>query len=305
MNIDIQLLKTYFLGLQEQIANTMGAFDGKAFISDAWTKPADSPLQGSGRSMILEGGHFLERGGVAFSHVSGRQLPPSATAIRPEIAGGSFEAMGVSLVLHPHNPKVPTVHMNVRFFMAYKEGVEPVWWFGGGMDLTPYYGDEADCKHFHQTCKNALDPFNPDYYPKFKATCDKYFYMPHRQEPRGIGGIFYDDFTELGFEKSFELTQSVGNALIDAYLPIAKKHYQDPFTPAEKEFQEYRRGRYVEFNLVFDRGTHFGLQSGGRTESILMSLPPIARWQYQRPIPPDSPEDRLMRYFLQPRDWLA
>jgi coproporphyrinogen III oxidase len=305
MTIEISALKNYFWGLQEKIAKTVGDFDGKPFISDEWVKPADSPLQGNGRSMILEGGNVLERAGVAFSHVSGKQLPPSATAIRPEIAGGSFEAMGVSLVFHPLNPMIPTVHMNVRVFLAKKEGVDPVWWFGGGMDLTPYYGDEADCRHFHQTCKNALDQFDPKYYPKFKEHCDKYFYLPHRAEPRGIGGVFFDDFTELGFEKSFELTQAVGNALLDAYLPIAKKHYQDPYSAAQKEFQEYRRGRYTEFNLVFDRGTHFGLQSGGRTESILMSLPPIARWQYQRPISANSPEDRLMNYFLKPRDWLA
>jgi coproporphyrinogen III oxidase len=305
MTIEISELKNYFRGLQEKIAKTVGDFDGKPFISDEWVKPADSPLQGNGRSMILEGGNVLERAGVAFSHVSGKQLPPSATAIRPEIAGGSFEAMGVSLVFHPLNPMIPTVHMNVRVFLAKKEGVDPVWWFGGGMDLTPYYGDEADCRHFHQTCKNALDQFDPKYYPKFKEHCDKYFYLPHRAEPRGIGGVFFDDFTELGFEKSFELTQAVGNALLDAYLPIAKKHYQDPYSAAQKEFQEYRRGRYTEFNLVFDRGTHFGLQSGGRTESILMSLPPIARWQYQRPISANSPEDRLMNYFLKPRDWLA
>lgn len=303
--IDIKKLKQYFWGLQDQIAQTMGAFDGLPFNADEWSKPADSPLQGYGRSMILENGNILERAGVAFSHVSGKQLPPSATAIRPEIAGGSFEALGVSLVFHPRNPKVPTVHMNIRCFIANKNGVEPVWWFGGGMDLTPYYGDEEDCKHFHQTCKDALDQYDKRFYPLFKKRCDEYFYLPHRQEPRGIGGIFFDDFTELGFDQSFAMTRSVGNAFLNAYLPIIKNHYQDSYNEAEKEFQEYRRGRYTEFNLIIDRGTHFGLQSGGRTESILMSLPPIARWQYQRPIPANSPEEKLMQYFLKPRDWIS
>jgi coproporphyrinogen III oxidase len=225
--------------------------------------------------------------------------------MRPEIAGGSFEAMGVSLVFHPHNPKVPTVHMNVRCLVAQKEGIEPVWWFGGGMDLTPYYGNEADCRHFHQTCKNVLDSFDTKYYPHFKKNCDEYFYLPHRQEPRGIGGIFFDDFSELGFEQSFALTQAVGKSLVDAYLPIAISNSQQSFSPAEKEFQEYRRGRYAEFNLVYDRGTHFGLQSGGRAESILMSMPPLARWQYQRPIAPNSPEEQLTAFYLKPRDWLG
>ena len=305
MAIQISILKGFFWDLQDHITQTVAQFDGKSFLNDEWAKPKDSPLQGYGRSMILENGHFLERGGVAFSHVSGNKLPPSATAQRPEIAGGSFEAMGVSLVFHPRNPKGPTVHMNVRCIVAMKDGVEPVWWFGGGMDLTPFYGDQADCVHFHQTCKKTLDAFNPDFYPIFKKNCDEYFYLPHRQEPRGIGGIFFDDFNELGFDKSFAMTQAVGKSLLDAYMPIAQKHYQDPYTPEEKEFQEYRRGRYAEFNLVYDRGTHFGLQSGGRAESILMSMPPLARWQYQRTPKPASPEHLLTSFFLQPRDWLA
>ena len=305
MSVNVELLKKFFLDLQDQISSTVGAFDGCEFINDEWTKPSDSPLQGSGRSRILENGHFLERGGVAFSHVKGDKLPPSASAHRPELTGRSFEAMGVSLVFHPRNPKVPTVHMNVRCFIAQQEGKEPIWWFGGGMDLTPYYGDESDCIHFHQTCKNALDPFGEQLYPRFKKWCDEYFYLKHRQEPRGIGGIFFDDFSELDFEQSFAMTQAVGKAFLDAYLPIAKKHRDDPYTPAEREFQTYRRGRYVEFNLVFDRGTLFGLQSGGRTESILMSMPPEVRWGYQWAPTPGTPEARLTEYFLQPKDWLA
>jgi coproporphyrinogen III oxidase len=304
MPIQIKELKDFFWGLQDQITQTFGEFDGHEFLADTWEKPSDSPLQGYGRTMIIENGAFLERGGVAFSHVSGKKLPPSATNARPEIAGGSFEAIGVSLVFHPHNPKVPTVHMNVRCLVVQKDGIEPVWWFGGGMDLTPYYAVEADCIHFHQTCKNTLDRFGTSFYPLFKKQCDAYFFIPHRNEPRGIGGIFYDDFSELGFEKSFQMTQSVGQSFIDAYLPIAQKNYQKAYTESEKEFQEYRRGRYAEFNLVYDRGTHFGLQSGGRAESILMSMPPIARWQYQRPIEENSPEFQLTDYFLKPRDWL-
>ena len=305
MSMQIKELKTFFWGLQDYITKSFEVLENQSFLSDEWQKPKDNPLQGYGLTMIIENGQFLERGGVAFSHVSGNKLPPSATALRPEIAGGSFEAMGVSVVFHPRNPKVPTVHMNVRCLVAQKEGVEPVWWFGGGMDLTPYYGNIEDCQHFHQTCKNTLDLFDKNYYPRFKKNCDTYFYLPHRQEPRGIGGIFYDDFSELGFEKSFAMTQAVGKGFVDAYLPIAKKNLDQSYTAEEKEFQEYRRGRYAEFNLVYDRGTHFGLQSGGRSESILMSMPPIARWQYQRPIPPGSPEHELTEFFLQPRDWLG
>ena len=302
--IDTNTLRNYFLGLQDRITDAMGELDGKAFITDAWTKPADAKLKGDGRSRILEDGNILERGGVGFSHVRGDAMPPSATAHRPELAGRAFEAMGVSLVFHPRNPHIPTVHLNVRCFIAQAEGKEPVWWFGGGMDLTPYYGDEKDCQHFHQTCKNALDPYNPELHPRFKKWCDEYFYLKHRDEPRGIGGIFYDDFSELGFEKSFEMTRSVGDAFLDAYLPIVKKHQHDPYTENQREFQAFRRGRYVEFNLVFDRGTLFGLQSGGRTESILMSMPPVVRWGYDWKPATSSPESRLYTDFLKPRDWI-
>ena len=302
--IDTNTLRDYFLGLQDRITDAMGALDGTPFITDAWTKPADAKLKGDGRSRILEDGNILERGGVGFSHVRGDAMPPSATAHRPELAGRAFEAMGVSLVFHPRNPHIPTVHLNVRCFIAQAEGKEPVWWFGGGMDLTPYYGDEKDCQHFHQTCKNALDSYNPELHPRFKKWCDEYFYLKHRDEPRGIGGIFYDDFSELGFEKSFEMTRSVGDAFLDAYLPIVKKHQHDPYTESQREFQAFRRGRYVEFNLVFDRGTLFGLQSGGRTESILMSMPPVVRWGYDWKPAANSPEARLYTDFLKPRDWI-
>ena len=302
--IDTNTLRNYFLDLQDRITDAMGELDGKAFITDAWTKPADAKLKGDGRSRILEDGNILERGGVGFSHVRGDAMPPSATAHRPELAGRAFEAMGVSLVFHPRNPHIPTVHLNVRCFIAQAEGKEPVWWFGGGMDLTPYYGDEKDCQHFHQTCKNALNPYNPELHPRFKKWCDEYFYLKHRDEPRGIGGIFYDDFSELGFEKSFEMTRSVGDAFLDAYLPIVKKHQHDPYTESQREFQAFRRGRYVEFNLVFDRGTLFGLQSGGRTESILMSMPPVVRWGYDWKPATNSPESRLYTDFLKPRDWI-
>ncbi len=302
--IDTQILRDYFLGLQDRITQAMSELDGKSFANDSWTKPSDAQLKGDGRSRILENGNILERGGVGFSHVRGDSMPPSATAHRPELAGRSFEAMGVSLVFHPRNPHIPTVHMNVRCFIAQSEGKDPVWWFGGGMDLTPYYGDEADCQHFHQTCKDSLDPFDPSLHPRFKKWCDDYFYLKHRDEPRGIGGIFYDDFSDLGFDKSFEMTRSVGDAFLDAYLPIVKKHQNDPYTEAQREFQAYRRGRYVEFNLVFDRGTLFGLQSGGRTESILMSMPPIVRWGYDWKPEANSAEARLYSDFLKPKDWI-
>ncbi len=302
--IDTNTLRNYFLGLQDRITDAMAELDGKAFMTDAWTKPADAKLKGDGRSRILEEGNILERGGVGFSHVRGDAMPPSATAHRPELAGRAFEAMGVSLVFHPRNPHIPTVHLNVRCFIAQAEGKDPVWWFGGGMDLTPYYGDAADCQHFHQTCKNALDPYSPELHPRFKKWCDDYFYLKHRDEPRGIGGVFYDDFSELGFEKSFEMTRSVGDAFLDAYLPIVKKHQNDPYTESQREFQAFRRGRYVEFNLVFDRGTLFGLQSGGRTESILMSMPPVVRWGYDWKPADNSPEARLYTDFLKPKDWI-
>ena len=297
--INTAAIRDYLLGLQDRITTAMGELDGKAFIEDQWTKPEDAPLKGDGRSRILEEGNILERGGVGFSHVRGAAMPPSATAHRPELAGRSFEAMGVSLVFHPRNPYIPTVHLNVRCFVAIAANQEPVWWFGGGMDLTPYYGDVADCRHFHQTCQNALQPYGSDLHPRFKKWCDEYFFLKHRGEARGIGGIFYDDFSELGFEKSFAMTRSVGDAFIEAYLPIVKKHKDDPYGEREREFQAFRRGRYVEFNLVFDRGTLFGLQSGGRTESILMSMPPIVRWGYDWKPEPGSKEAQLYTDFLQ------
>ncbi len=303
--INTAAIRDYLLGLQDRITTAMGELDGKAFIEDQWTKPEDAPLKGDGRSRILEEGNILERGGVGFSHVRGAAMPPSATAHRPELAGRSFEAMGVSLVFHPRNPYIPTVHLNVRCFVAVAANQEPVWWFGGGMDLTPYYGDVADCRHFHQTCQNALQPYGFDLHPRFKKWCDEYFFLKHRGEARGIGGIFYDDFSELGFEKSFAMTRSVGDAFIEAYLPIVKKHKDDPYGEREREFQAFRRGRYVEFNLVFDRGTLFGLQSGGRTESILMSMPPIVRWGYDWKPEPGSKEAQLYTDFLPARDWIT
>jgi coproporphyrinogen III oxidase len=303
--INTVAIRDYLLGLQDRITTAMCELDGKAFIEDQWTKPEDAPLKGDGRSRILEEGNILERGGVGFSHVRGAAMPPSATAHRPELAGRSFEAMGVSLVFHPRNPYIPTVHLNVRCFVAIAANQEPVWWFGGGMDLTPYYGDVADCRHFHQTCQNALQPYGSDLHPRFKKWCDEYFFLKHRGEARGIGGIFYDDFSELGFEKSFAMTRSVGDAFIEAYLPIVKKHKDDPYGEREREFQAFRRGRYVEFNLVFDRGTLFGLQSGGRTESILMSMPPIVRWGYDWKPEPGSKEAQLYTDFLPARDWIT
>jgi len=303
--IDTQAVKSYLLDLQDRITHATSEVDGKPFVMDAWEKPKDSKLQGSGRTCILENGSILEKGGVGFSHVSGNQLPPAATQNRPEIAGRTFEAMGVSLVFHPRNPKAPTTHMNVRCFIAQAPNQDPVWWFGGGFDLTPYYGVDEDCKHFHQTAKDALDPFGAELYPRFKKWCDEYFYLRHRDEPRGIGGIFFDDFNELGFERSFAMMRSVGDAFIEAYLPILKRRYQEPYTQAERDFQEYRRGRYVEYNLIFDRGTIFGLQSGGRSESILMSMPPVVTWKYNWQPQAGTPEARLYERYLKPRDWLT
>ena len=303
--IDTQAVKHYLLDLQDRITSATSEVDGKPFVMDAWEKPKDSKLQGSGRTCILENGKVLEKGGVGFSHVSGQQLPPAATQNRPEIAGRTFEAMGVSLVFHPRNPKAPTTHMNVRCFIAQAPNQDPVWWFGGGFDLTPYYGVDEDCKHFHQTAKDALDPFGADLYPRFKKWCDEYFYLKHRDEPRGIGGIFFDDFNELGFERSFAMMRAVGDAFIEAYLPILKRRYQEPYTLAERDFQEYRRGRYVEYNLIFDRGTIFGLQSGGRSESILMSMPPVVTWKYNWKPQAGTPEARLYERYLKPRDWLS
>ena len=301
--IDSQAVRAYLLGLQDRITDAIGAIDGQPFLTDAWEKPPTERLRGSGRTRILEGGAVMERAGVGFSHVSGDTLPPSATANRPELAGRSFEAMGVSLVFHPRNPYVPTVHMNVRCFLALKPGAEPVWWFGGGMDLTPYYGDAGDCAHFHRTCQQALAPYGDDLYPRFKQWCDEYFFLRHRNEARGVGGIFFDDFSALGFERSFAMMQSVGDAFLDAYLPILQARKDTPYGERERGFQAYRRGRYVEFNLVFDRGTLFGLQSGGRAESILMSMPPLVTWRYDWQPDAGSAEAALYTDFLPARDW--
>jgi coproporphyrinogen III oxidase len=298
--MDTKAIKDYLTGLQARVVARLEALDGKPFRSDAWTRPEG----GGGLTRLIEEGNLLERGGVLFSHVTGTSLPPSATAARPELAGRGFEAMGVSLVLHPRNPYVPTVHLNVRFFVAQKPDADPVWWFGGGMDLTPYYGFEDDARHFHATCKNALASFGSDFHPRFKAWCDRYFFLKHRNEPRGVGGIFYDDLNEPGFEASFALTRAVGDAFLDAYAPIVERRRDHPYGERERDFQLYRRGRYVEFNLVWDRGTLFGLQSGGRTESILASMPPVVRWRYDWHPEPGSPEARLYEVFLKPRDWV-
>ncbi|MFM1988418.1 MAG: hypothetical protein RJA99_1375 [Pseudomonadota bacterium] len=306
--VDTAAVKTYLQGLQDRIVAGLEALDGQPFLTDAWQRPEG----GGGRSRVLEEGRVFERAGVLFSHVTGDRLPPSASAHRQGIAGRSYEAMGVSLVLHPRNPYVPTVHLNVRCFVAAPhagaapgtpEG-EPVWWFGGGMDLTPYYGFEPDAVRFHTVCRQALAPFGADLHPRFKKWCDEYFFLKHRNEPRGIGGIFYDDFSELGFERSFAMTRSVGDAFLEAYGPIVSARKDRPYGERERDFQAYRRGRYVEFNLVFDRGTLFGLQSGGRTESILCSMPPVVKWRYMWTPEPGSPEAALHTDFLRPRDWV-
>ena len=290
--------------LQSRITGAVAELDGRAFLTDAWQKAPGDTLQGHGITQILEDGAVFERAGCGFSHVRGPSLPPSATQQRPGLVGVPFEAMGVSLVFHPRNPYVPTVHMNVRMISVAARDGSVVCWCGGGMDLTPYYGFEEDAVHFHQTCKDALTPFGDDKYPRFKQWCDEYFYLKHRQEQRGIGGVFFDDFQELGLSQSFAMMQSVGDAFLKAYLPIVERRQHTPYGEREREFQLYRRGRYVEFNLVWDRGTHFGLQSGGRTESILLSMPPLASWAYQRPIEADSPEERLYKAFLVRRDWV-
>jgi coproporphyrinogen III oxidase len=299
-----QRVRDYLVNLQDRITSTIAVVDGGEFVVDHWKKPADERLQGQGITQILEQGAVFERAGCGFSHVTGPTLPPSATQHRPELTGAPFEAMGVSLVFHPRNPYVPTVHMNVRMIAATPEGKEPVCWFGGGMDLTPYYGFEEDAEHFHRTCKVALDPFGVDKYHRFKKWCDEYFYLRHRDEQRGVGGVFFDDFSELGFEGSFAMMRSVGDAFLDAYLPIVARRKSLPSGEREREFQLYRRGRYVEFNLVWDRGTHFGLQSGGRSESILLSMPPMVSWCYQRQEEPGSPEARLYSDFLVRKDWI-
>ncbi len=290
----------YLQNLQSKIVEALELVDGKTFLHDSWNRSEG----GGGTSCLLESGNVFERAGVGFSHVLGSKLPPAATIAHPEAAGRAWEAMGVSLVLHPRNPYVPTVHMNIRFFVAEKEGEAPIWWFGGGMDLTPYYGFEEDCTHFHRTNKSALDTFDTDYYPQFKKQCDEYFYLKHRKEPRGIGGIFFDDFNVLSFEQSFALQRAVGDSFLQAYLPILQRRKDTPYSEIERDFQAYRRGRYVEFNLVFDRGTLFGLQSNGRTESILMSMPPIVKWRYDWKPEKDSPEAKLYTDFLIDREWV-
>ncbi|RKP43753.1 oxygen-dependent coproporphyrinogen oxidase [Trinickia fusca] len=301
---DATPVRAYLQGLQTRIADALGALDGKPFTRDAWERPAGERLAGGGVTTILEDGALIERGGIGFSDVRGGALPPSASASRPQLAGRGFEAMGVSLVMHPRNPYCPTAHMNVRLLCATKEGEAPVFWFGGGMDLTPYYAFEEDAVHFHRVCRDALAPFGAELYPRFKHWCDDYFFLKHRNETRGVGGIFYDDFDELGFERSFEMMRSVGDAFIEAYLPILEKRHATPYGERERAFQGYRRGRYVEFNLVYDRGTLFGLQSGGRTESILLSMPPMANWRYNWQPEAGSPEARLYSDFLKPREWL-
>ncbi|MEW5887661.1 MAG: oxygen-dependent coproporphyrinogen oxidase [Pseudomonadota bacterium] len=301
MTPDSAQVKDYLLDLQSRIVAALEAFDGQPFRMDQWDRPGG----GGGVTRVIEEGDFFERGGVNFSHVFGEGLPPAATAARPELAGRGFEAMGVSLVLHPRNPYCPTTHLNVRFLQATKPGEDPVWWFGGGMDLTPYYGFEEDARHFHAICRDALASFGADCYARYKEWCDRYFFLKHRNEPRGIGGVFYDDLNEGGFERCFALTRSVGDHFLAAYLPIVERRKDLPYGSRERDFQCYRRGRYVEFNLVFDRGTLFGLQSGGRTESILMSLPPQVKWRYDWQPEPGSPEEKLYADFLVARDWLA
>jgi coproporphyrinogen III oxidase len=299
-------VREYLLGLQSRIVAAMEAAGGDAFVSDAWQREPGGKLEGDGISRLVEGGALLERGGCSFSHVKGKSLPPSATQHRAaDLANVPFEAMGVSLVFHPRNPYVPTVHMNVRMLAAMPASGEPVVWFGGGMDLTPYYGFEEDARHFHVTNRDALAPFGADKYPRFKRWCDEYFFLKHRNEPRGIGGVFFDDFSEGGFETSFAMMRSVGDAFLPAYLPIVERRRAMPHGERERDFQTYRRGRYVEFNLVFDRGTLFGLQSGGRTESILMSMPPVVTWRYDWHPEPGSPEARLYSEFLRPREWAS
>lgn len=297
-------VRDYLVGLQQRITEACAAVDGQAFLADAWKKNPGEPLQGSGITMILEEGQVFERAGCGFSHVTGPKLPPSATQHRPELVGASFEAMGVSLVFHPRNPYAPTVHMNVRMLAALPAGAEPVYWFGGGMDLTPYYGFAEDAVHFHTACRDSLAPFGADKYPRFKAWCDDYFFLKHRNEPRGVGGIFFDDHFEGGFDTSFAMLRSVGDAFLGAYLPILQKRKDTAAGERERRWQLLRRGRYVEFNLVWDRGTHFGLQSGGRTESILMSMPPHASWAYGQAPGPGTPEDALLRDFVVRKDWV-
>ena len=305
MTLTNEAVRSYLMDLQQRIVHAVEQEDGSArFLRDPWQKAPGDLLQGGGVTQILEGGAVFERAGIGFSDVSGPRLPPSATEHRPQLAGAPFEAMGVSLVFHPRNPYVPTVHMNVRMISAGPAGQEPVRWFGGGMDLTPYYGFEDDCMHFHRSCRDCLAPFGDDKYPRFKDWCDTYFFNRHRNEPRGIGGIFFDDFDEGGPDHGFALMRAVGDAFLSAYRPIVQRRRSMDWGEREREHQLYRRGRYVEFNLVWDRGTHFGLQSGGRAESILLSMPPCAAWSYQREPEPGSPEADLLTRYLPPRAWI-
>ncbi|MEO8738894.1 MAG: oxygen-dependent coproporphyrinogen oxidase [Casimicrobiaceae bacterium] len=299
-DVDVAGARAYFTGLQANIVARLEAIDGHAFRRDVWHRPEG----GGGESRSLEQGSVFERAGVNFSHVVGDKLPPSASAGRPQLAGRGFEVMGVSLVLHPMNPYAPTVHMNVRMFVASMAGAEPVWWFGGGMDLTPCYGFVEDATHFHRTCRDALAPFGGDYHPRFKRWCDEYFFLKHRGEPRGVGGIFFDDLCDRTFDECLALAKSVGDHFLPAYEPVLLRRHALPYGERERDFQAYRRGRYVEFNLVYDRGTLFGLQSNGRTEAILMSLPPLVKWRYDWQPAPGSPEARLYTDFLIGRDWL-
>ncbi len=298
---DVAAVRDYLLALQDRLCQALSTCDGGSFREDLWRRPEG----GGGRTRVLEDGAVIEKGGVNFSEVAGAALPPAASAHRPELAGRRWRALGVSLVMHPRNPHAPTSHMNVRFFVAEQDGAAPVWWFGGGFDLTPYYGYEEDCRHWHRVAHDALAPFGEDLYPAWKQACDRYFYLPHRQETRGIGGIFFDDFNAFGFARCFALLQAVGDAYRHAYLPLLERRHTQPYSAEQRAFQLYRRGRYVEFNLVYDRGTLFGLQSGGRTEAILMSLPNEVHWRYDWQPVAGSAEARLSQDFLRPRDWLA
>lgn len=307
MTIDISAVKTYLLDVQNRICAGLEAEDGNAqFVEDLWQRAPDAHgnAQGGGVTRVITNGGVFEKGGVNFSHVLGDQMPASATAHRPELAGRRFEAMGVSLVMHPHNPYVPTSHANVRFFIARKEGAPDVWWFGGGYDLTPYYGFDEDCVHWHSVARDACAPFGADVYPRYKRWCDDYFYLKHRDEQRGVGGLFFDDLNEWHFDQCFAFLRAVGDSYLPAYRPIIARRKSTPYGEQEREFQLYRRGRYVEYNLVYDRGTLFGLQTGGRTESILMSLPPLVSWHYNRQPEPGSAEAKLYSDYIVPRDWV-
>jgi coproporphyrinogen III oxidase len=307
---DVTAVRSFLLRLQSDVVVALETVDGGTFLRDEWQRPEG----GGGISRLIENGKVIERGGVNFSHVMGATMPKSATAARPELEGARWEAMGVSLVIHPRNPYAPTTHLNVRFFIAYpkssadkaiaREGDAAIWWFGGGMDLTPYYGFEEDAVHWHRTAKQSLDPFGTELYPRFKTQCDTYFFLKHRNEPRGIGGTFFDDFTELGFGQSFAMMRSVGEHFVPGYVPILERRKVMPYGERERDWQLYRRGRYVEFNLVWDRGTLFGLQSNGRTEAILMSMPPLVKWDYMRKPEADSPEAKLLTDFLRAKEWL-